>query len=509
MRLYTGRLAGALPLKLGLALGVVALGDLLFVWHEPGGLTLGVFLVGVLTALMAARPAVRRDPRALGACAAALAMALAMAWNPSPIAFLLFWIAAGMATLLPRTARFDDGWRWFQRLFALGLFAIPAPLIDRGRAARAVRERGRKGVGAMGLLRLVALPIAGSAVVVVLFATANPVVERILDGLRVPMPDDGTTLRVVFWCVLFTAIWGLLRPRLPLFLVSLADHERGDARAVPGVSTGSVLLSLAAFNLLFAAQNAMDAAWLWGLAPLPEGLTLADYAHRGAYPLIATALFAALFVLACLRPGSDTARVPAIRRLVTLWIAQNLFLVASSALRTIDYIEAYSLTRLRIAALLWMGLVALGLVLVLWRLLRDRSAAWLINANLAAAGLLLGVTSFADLGATAAWWNIAHARQIDGDGAGLDLYYIETMGASSLLPLVALETGSAGDEALRYCARQSRRAVMARVEAEIRASGGSLVGRWRLREARRTLGFAHPAPAVAVPLDMMDCGGGD
>ena len=38
----------------------------------------------------------------------------------------------------------------------------------------------------------------------------------------------------------------------------------------------------------------MDAAWLWGLAPLPEGLTLASYAHRGAYPLVVTALLAVL-----------------------------------------------------------------------------------------------------------------------------------------------------------------------------------------------------------------------
>ena len=34
-----------------------------------------------------------------------------------------------------------------------------------------------------------------------------------------------------------------------------------------------------------------------------------------------------------------------------LWIAQNLLLVASTMLRTLDYVEAYSLTELRIAAL--------------------------------------------------------------------------------------------------------------------------------------------------------------
>lgn len=96
---------------------------------------------------------------------------------------------------------------------------------------------------------------------------------------------------------------------------------------------------------------------------MPKGVTLAEYAHRGAYPLIVTALLAALFVIVTLRPGSSTAAMPAIRKLVVLWIAQNIVLVGSSIVRTFDYVEAYSLTILRISALAWMVLVAVGLVL--------------------------------------------------------------------------------------------------------------------------------------------------
>ena len=120
-------------------------------------------------------------------------------------------------------------------------------------------------------------------------------------------------------------------------------------------------------------------------------MTLADYAHRGAYPLIATALLAGLFVLVTLRPGSADRRARARSACWSRsWIAQNLLLVASTMLRTFDYIEAYSLTRLRIAALIWMGLVAVGLVLICYRLLRGKSGAWLINANMLAALLVLG-----------------------------------------------------------------------------------------------------------------------
>ena len=58
----------------------------------------------------------------------------------------------------------------------------------------------------------------------------------------------------------------------------------------------AVFRALLSFNGLFAVQNGMDAAFLWGRAGLPEGLTYAAYAHRGAYALIVTALLAAAFV---------------------------------------------------------------------------------------------------------------------------------------------------------------------------------------------------------------------
>jgi uncharacterized protein DUF4153 len=79
-------------------------------------------------------------------------------------------------------------------------------------------------------------------------------------------------------------------------------------------------------------------------------MTYAAYARRGAYPLIITALLAAGFVLAALRPGGAGERSPIIRKLVYLWVAQNVLLVISSILRLEVYVAAYSLTLLRAAA---------------------------------------------------------------------------------------------------------------------------------------------------------------
>lgn len=142
---------------------------------------------------------------------------------------------------------------------------------------------------------------------------------------------------------------------------------------IAGVSIASVTLSLILFNLLFAVENMLDIAYLSRALPLPRGMGMAEYVHRGAYPLIVTALLAGLFVLVTLRPGSSTAHVPAIRRLVVLWIAQNVILVASSIQRTLDYIDVSMFTALRIHALAWMALVACGLMLICWRMLREKA----------------------------------------------------------------------------------------------------------------------------------------
>lgn len=501
MRSSALRLTARFRWKLVPALLVVGLGDWLFYQRHFYGGYLGLFAFAVLGALIAGRPAVRHDRRAWVALVAAGLFALALVYDASLLSWSLFWGAVVMATLIPATARFDDGWRWLQRLVLHGLRAPFAPLIDLRHLLK-VRAAGRSGrFSLQAALAMFALPVIGSLVIIALFAAANPLVERFVNAFVVPDFSLLLAVRIAFWGLIFLPMWSLLRPRLSRLL--LPSFEGRGEMALPGVSVASVTLSLILFNLLFAAQNLMDAVWLWGWAPMPQGMTMADYAHRGAYPLIATALLAALFVLVTLRSGSDTARMPVIRRLVMLWIGQNILLVASSMLRTADYIEAYSLTRLRIAALLWMALVAFGLAAICWRLLRGCSAAWLINVNLAAAGLVLGAVCFIDLGEVTARWNVRHAREVGGRGVALDLCYMSDLGESALLPLLTLEQRADLRPAFRERVQATRIWLKDRLEAD-QIFGPTLLGQKRLAQARILMVQMKP---VALPPGDRDCDG--
>ncbi|MEP9358786.1 DUF4173 domain-containing protein [Sphingomonas sp. KR3-1] len=478
------------------AIALVAAADRLFlgiaIGSWIGGLALGWALV-----LLLARPALRQRA-SLASIGVACGFAGVLGYDPSLLGWALFWCALSIATLMPRIGRFDDAWRWALRLATHALTGPLTPVLDLRRLFRARPRRGRPSLP--GLAALLGVPLAMTALFLALFASANPLIANALAQIRLPSPGQA-----IFWIFVMLVVWPSLRPSQ--WATRAATWVPQTDKGVPNLPAATLLLSLLLFNAVFALQNGLDLAFLWSGAALPRGVTLADYAHRGAYPLIATALLAGLFVLVALRPGSVSAANPAIRRLVVLWVAQNLLLVASSILRTLDYIDAYSLTALRIAALAWMALVAAGLALICWRMLTNRSAAWLINANALLATLLLATAALVDLDASAAAWNVRHAREVGGRGVALDICYLSRSGSAALASLIELERRPLAP-AFRDRVRYVRDFAFQRLAAD-QADWHSWTwrGAQRLAVARRLLGAHPPMPASLPPRAFRDCDG--
>jgi hypothetical protein len=418
-----------LVIKAAVAVAIVALADWLLFDTDSFGANLGLLQLAFAAAALL-HPDLRRSRLGLGTLAVAAAFCAVQIEHFSPLAWFLFWTALGVAVLAARAPAGEGAWPWAQRLVVLGAKSLVGPLLD----LHAIGKARPQAASLRSVPLTLAMPVIGAVVFLWLFAVANPLIGDWFAAFSLPRPDIG---RIVFWGFFGLLAWGTLRPR-GLGRTWATPDAQGEL-VLPGVSTASITLSLVVFNAIFALQNGLDVAFLWSGAKLPDGMTFAAYAHRGAYPLIATALLAGLFVVAFLRPGTETGRNRLVRSLVFVWIGQNVFLVASTVLRTADYIEAYSLTRMRIAALIWMGLVALGLALIGWRLFRHKSTGWLINANVLAAGLVLAACSVVDLGSVAAGWNVRHARQLGGSGVDLDVCYLAIIGDPGLVPLAELE----------------------------------------------------------------------
>ena len=116
---------------------------------------------------------------------------------------------------------------------------------------------------------------------------ANPIVAEFLSNFSI---DNAPSLGpIIAWTIAALIIWPLLRLGA-MRLHALPSRARVKVRRVGMINAWSVMRALVVFNVLFAVQTVMDVGYLWGGVRLPDGMTYANYAHRGAYPLIMTAL---------------------------------------------------------------------------------------------------------------------------------------------------------------------------------------------------------------------------
>ena len=426
----------SIPLRrFGLAFILAALADWFFYDHQLG-ISLVIFFAVVAAAAIWAD--IRRvDPRRLPAAAVVAVVGLLPGLNGAGLLPSIFAGVGAAAAVLIATRRFGlplhAGAARIARLLVIGPFRL---LPDGLRLLRQLL-RWTRHVDAISRALTWLVPVTVGSVFITLFALANPLIEvwlRQLDFLTTPRIEPA---RILFWAFAAAFSWAFLRIRLRRGAVSrIFSALRPVGIGVPNAAAlfghTAILRSLVLFNALFAVQTVLDIAFLWSGAELPSGMSYAEYAHRGAYPLIATALLAAAFVLAAMRPGSESERLPTVRALVFLWTGQNVLLVMSSIFRLELYVEVYALTHLRIAAFIWMLLVAFGLVSIVTRIALARSNTWLITANGAALAATLYICSFISFSAIVADFNVAHSQQLTGKGVPIDTCYLCRLGYDAM-----------------------------------------------------------------------------
>ena len=431
------------PVQPAITLALAALADWLF-YDSSIGISATVFALALAGGSLLANVATFRNKHALLA-GILLLLALIPAVEEFNLVSLLFIILAlGVCLQLATSRSFDtlaERLLSLRNLYVFGPFRLfrDAPaMFDRSAAAATIEKW--------------IVPVVLGGVFVFLFASANPLIEK---WIRLIAPDNASSHlslgRSLFWIAAASVVWPFIHPQwrsrartpntAPVDMSALAKALVSEtATRQPGTAFHSmdffgvdaILRSLVLFNLLFAVQTTLDVIYLWGNTALPPDVSYASYAHRGAYPLIVTALLAAAFVLAAMRPGGPAERSRVIRPLVYVWVAQNVLLVVSSMLRLDLYVQIYLLTWWRIAAFIWMMLVALGLLLIVARIALNRSNDWLIRANLITLMTTLYVCSLVNFPAIIADYNVSHSREANGKGVWIDMNYLFTLGPQAL-----------------------------------------------------------------------------
>jgi hypothetical protein len=420
-------LLDSIPRKLIVALAATALADWLF-YDQKIGLSVALFL-SVLAGLSLVTNPLRAGPRQSLFAAAVLLVGLASVveeFNVLSASLAVFAVAVAISSLTnPLLEGLRERYAAVQDLLLTGPFRIFADIAQSPKLSLSLKY-----------FTVWVVPLALSCVFLFLFSSANPLIENWFSAIDLKaLLSRLSVARLLFWSVTLCVVWPFIylkwiRKPFPGPWVSESEPSAEAPSELFGAA--AILRSLLLFNLLFAVQTGLDVVYLWGGVALPDGLTYAAYAHRGAYPLIATALLAAGFVLAAMRPGGPAERMPAIRVLVFLWIAQNVMLVASSMLRLDLYVQIYSLTYWRVAAFIWMLLVAAGLVLIVARIAFDRSNSWLVQINLATLALMACVYAFINFPYVIVTYNVDHSKEVSGNGLALDVNYLVGLGPQAV-----------------------------------------------------------------------------
>ena len=426
-----------LLIPLAAAAACVALADWLF-YGWTMGISLPLFLgvLGVSAIAVNRVHATRHIPIFMGIIfvAGLLALVEEVSTLSVIVGLLATAIFANVLTTLEATS-------WQRHLFDSATIPFRGPFQLIGDVTGALRHMKLWTPEWLGSLVAWIVPLSVFTLFLALFASANPLIEnRLLKINFQALYNLLDVWRIWFWAMIACAIWPLLRRRFRRKPVSFEFEPRATATAAPSdmdylLGVQAVTRSLVLFNALFALQSGLDLTYLWGGASLPDGMTLAEYAHRGAYPLIATALLAAGFVLIAMRPNGPAQQSRLIRPLVLAWTAQNVLLVISSILRLDLYVGVYSLTYLRLAAFIWMGLVAAGLLLILIQIILRKSNSWLLSANAATLALVLYACCFINAPWLVATYNVEHCRELGGSGPNLDVPYLGVLGPQARLVL--------------------------------------------------------------------------
>ena len=88
----------------------------------------------------------------------------------------------------------------------------------------------------------------------------------------------------------------------------------------------------------------------------------------------------------------------------------------SSILRLDLYVGIYALTYWRVAAFIWMGLVAAGLALIIARIALGKSNKWLLTANLLTLSATLYACCFINFAGLIAGYNVDHSLRDERPG---------------------------------------------------------------------------------------------
>lgn len=400
------------------------LADWLF-WQQNLGISVVLFALALSSSILALKPEGVSRRETVAAFIFELLCNLPVVEQLQPMSFLFTLIGIIGLVVWAVYGRVVEWWQaaWaFLRISLVGPFVLPVTIVEEMKGVQTKVDLKQQA-------KALILPLSIGLVFLFLLTSANPMLESFLEKFfAMEFLSPKQILRGLFWIGTASLIWPYLNLREKWFGPVAKAPEFATVQSplwASIVNAESVRNSLILFNVLFIVQTVMDIGVLTGGMSLPEGMTFARYAHRGAYPLVATALIAGGVAIATHKMIKENRFQ---QKLLYLWLGQNLFLVITAAYRLGLYVEAYTLTYLRVSAFIWMLLVFAGLILTIVQISQSKSISWLVRSNLVALAATLYLCCFVNFAHVIASYNLQNANVANR----FDAKYICELGVQAL-----------------------------------------------------------------------------
>jgi hypothetical protein len=250
---------------------------------------------------------------------------------------------------------------------------------------------------------------------------------------------------LVFWLAVLWLVTGLLRPIMSKSFFADADKTPQQTSSAPAPLYPAFRNTLVTVIALFAVYLVFEFRTLW-FREFEEGFYYSGYAHEGAAWLttalaLATALLSLVFHGKVLNDG----RISVLRRLAWIWSLENLVLAAAVYNRLFIYIGFNGMSRMRMVGLFGMTAVAVGFLLVVWKIVHSRSFTWLVRRHLWTLAVAIYLLALTPVDRIVVDYNVR--RILTGDPAPsvqISVHPIDSEGILRLQPLLDCD-----DEAIR------------------------------------------------------------
>lgn len=219
---------------------------------------------------------------------------------------------------------------------------------------------------------------------------------------------------------------------LPIANRQAAEDEPAIKRFEAERYAGLLLFIL--LNLMLVILNLGDIQTLYFNGGLPKNVSHSDFVHHGVGIIIFSIVIATSLIMYLFRKEFSAVKTnKALMAFVYLWIAQNVLMLSSTAIRNQIYIHDFNFTYKRIGVYVWLALAVIGLCILFWKIWQKRTNWYLIRTNVAVWFSVLVISGCVNWDKLITNYNIQNKALKD-----VDFYYLFSLSDTNIPELLAI-----------------------------------------------------------------------